>query len=187
MKKALFIVSFIAIIMAFGVSQDMAIADEASVFVSVQIDTIASFTLDPSDWPISGPITFNQVVQSDAGTPDPDPAVGLPVAPHRFTVTNTGTVPEDFTIQSGDSNNGWSCLDSGAALNTFTMYGFVQDDLNFPVWIPICDGPVATTGSLPRNDNAQFDLRFHVPTDSTPAGVGVVHSINVTIIASPGS
>jgi len=166
MKKALLIMSLLAVGMVVGVPQ--ATAQEDQITVTVTVPTLLSVSLSPDAWAI-GNVALGDTV--DTGT-------------DYFTATNTGNVTEDFSIVSSGSVMpgpvaGWTC-GATAGSEIFEMKAKGGDFGT--TWTSIHNSQTLETGVVKTTGTVSFDLQFKAPTDTTH--VDTQHTITVTVTAS---
>ena len=157
MKKALLIVSLLAVGMVVGVPQ--ATAQTADVTVTVTIPSVISVSLSTGAWAIG------------------DVALGETATSTSITATNNGNVTEDFSIVSGDSGN-WEC-GTAAGSEVFFMEAQGGDLVSYT---SIDTSQILETDLVKTTGEVSFTLRFTAPTDT--ASTGVEHSITVQVTAS---
>ena len=165
MKKALLIMSLLAVGMVVGVPQATA---QEEITVTVTVPTLLSVTLDTDSWPI-GDVTLGQTVTSDT-----------------IRATNNGNVAETFTIVSGNSVidpgpppvQGWTC-GAPAGSETFAMEAQGGD---LSSYTSICGTAQTLETPVAKDAFVDFTLRFTAP--SATAYVDTQHTITVTVTAS---
>lgn len=160
MKKALLIMSLLAVGMVIGATQ--AAAQEDQITVTVTVPTVLSVSLSPDTWAI-GNVALSETAETE---------------PDYFTATNNGNVTEDFSIVSGNSTN-WTC-GAAAGNNTFAMEA-KGGDLG-DTWTAINTSKTLETDLVKTTGSVPFGLRFSAPTDTT--FIGVQQSITITVTAS---
>ena len=161
MKKALFIVILISVVMLVGVPKAMAADPTDSISVNVSIESIA-VSVEPGSWDL-------EIVAPGVSIVSPE------LAP--FIATNLGNVNEDFNISSNGTN--WTCASSG--LDLFLME-FNSGLPPWNSWAGICSSPGPDLAvDLAPTGTASFGLRFSAPTAAENPGP---ESITVTVTAS---
>jgi len=161
MKKALFIVSFLTILLALGVAHDLAKAAETTIAVTVEFEEIAVSVM-PTTWML-GPIGINYVSGWET-----------------FTGSNDGNVELNFTISVGDGTE-WTCDLAGPGIDKFGMEVSVDGGTNSD---PVCVDPVEyPVNPIPVDGDGPFQLQFSGPTENNLITAGESETFAVTLYA----
>ncbi len=105
--------------------------------------------------------------------------------PGAFTATNTGNVPEDFTITATASSPGGWLPGPAPGENTFRIcYGLNADPYTSePTWTCFGETPVTMDGPIDVGADLPFDLRFTAPTSNTTGGENESFVISLAAVA----
>ena len=97
-----------------------------------------------------------------------------------FTVTNDGTVAEDFTITAGDGSSGWT-VENNVGVDAFKVEADIGDDGSYELVLSTSEQTLATDVSASGTET--LGLRYSAPSSDTVGG-GVDQSFTVTVTAS---
>jgi len=98
------------------------------------------------------------------------------------TVTNTGTVDEDFSISSSNAigaSQNWT-LGASAGANVFTHSASIDSGSTWPITMTVAGAYYTLKNGVTNGGNQTFDLQIGMPTSTTDY---LEHTITVTVLA----
>ena len=129
---------------------------------SVEVATVISVTVSPDTWNIG------TIGEGSAQTGGP------------FTITNEGSLAEDFAIKGENGTGGWEIYDS-AGPNRFMVEIDNDEDPEYDSTLITTDQTIFT--NVGTGESRNFNAKYHAPSEDTKGG-GLDQDFTITITAS---